>query len=76
MLVKLGLSYETGSQEAVSSLDDAIRELELLEPEHVESSSRPKAAAVRDVVPENVAEAVVYWLKRYDSNSVAATAAI
>src|ERR1035437_8279192 len=49
----------------VSSLDEAIRQLELSELELAESTCVPEAAAVQHAVPEDVAEAVVYWLALY-----------
>ena len=52
-------------EEPVSSLDEAIRQLELSELELAESTLVPEAAAVQHAVPEDVAEAVVYWLALY-----------
>src|ERR1019366_9949132 len=52
-------------EEPVSSLDEAIRQLELSELELAESTLVPEAAAVQHAVPEDVAEAVVYWLGLY-----------
>ena len=54
--------------EAVPSLDQAIRQLELSEPELAEPTLVPEAAAVQSAVPEDVAEAAVYWLTCYNGN--------
>jgi HEAT repeat protein len=52
----------------ISPLDEALRHLELLEPEPAEPTSVPQPEAVHSAVPEDVAEAVVYWLQRYTGN--------
>lgn len=52
----------------VLSLDEAIRQLEESEPGLAEPCTAPAAASVRSAVPEDVAEAVVYWLTRYSGN--------
>lgn len=51
--------------DAVSPLDEALRHLELLEPELAEPTLVPQPKAIHSTAPEDVAEAVVYWLKRY-----------
>ena len=81
MLIKLGLNDEEApaeacvetesppsAEEGVSAAEEAIRQLELLEPALAEATLAPEAAAVEDTVPEDPAEAVVYWLARYSRN--------
>lgn len=82
VVIRLGLNDESKRAEPrvetetvppkadpVGSLDEAIRQLELLETEAAEPSLAPEAAVVREPVPEDVAQAVVYWLTRYSRNS-------
>jgi HEAT repeat protein len=52
----------------VSSLDEAIRQLEELQPQLAEPTLASGATAAKPGVPEEVAEAVVYWLTRYSAN--------
>jgi hypothetical protein len=84
MLIKLGLNDEATlpklgpdtqglpPPEPVSALEEAVRQLESLEPALAKPAFAPEAAAVEDAVPEDAAEAVVYWLARYSGNPSAA----
>ena len=81
MLVRQGLICEHKPEEAgpeaesppspadpFSSLDEAIQQITQSEPELVEPTLGPEAAAIPTAVPEDVAEAVAYWLTRYSAN--------
>jgi len=52
----------------LSSLDEAIQQLARSEPELDEPALVAEAAAIPNVVPEDVAEAVVHWLTHYNAN--------
>jgi HEAT repeat protein len=80
VLVKLGLNREPNPRapdpqtespplpaEQVS-LDETIRQLESLVPQLAEAALVSDPKTDRSVVPEDAAEAVVYWLTRYGAN--------
>ncbi|HUE23595.1 MAG TPA: HEAT repeat domain-containing protein [Bryobacteraceae bacterium] len=81
MLLRLGLNDESEPAEPrpntasppppedpVSSLEAAIQQLDPLEHEYTERPLLPGAAAVQQAAPQNIGEAVVYWLARYSQN--------
>lgn len=81
MVVRLGLTYGPKEKEpspevesppapAVHdyALDEAVRQLQLVEQELAQPTAAPAVAVVHGVVPEDVAGAVMYWLKRYGAN--------
>ena len=81
MLLRLGINDRSASAEPrpetesppfpvdpFSSLDEAIQQLAESESAFVEPALALEAAAIPAAVPEDVGEAVVYWLTHYSAN--------